>query len=170
MSLAEEASLTLITIMVGITSAVMATATVYLRKKQYEAAARQVNLTALMDVFHILNNESHRKARHAVYKYHRDILDGKSRNDEDISEQIAMVRSDFDMIGTFVRNKLLSKDAFLDAYWDTTLVCWNALYDNIMTERKMRQNNHYMANFEHLASEAKLYKEKYASRESVQPY
>lgn len=170
MSLEEGASLTIITVMVGVTTAVMTTFTVYYRKKQYEAASKQVNLTALVDVFHLLNNESHRNARRAVYKFHRDILDGKSRLEEEIEQQIATVRSDFEMIGTFIRNGLLSKDVFLDAYWDTTLVCWNALEDNIAAERKMRRNSHYMANFEYLANEAKLYKEKYAPRESVQPY
>jgi hypothetical protein len=170
MSLEEGASLTFITIMVGVTTAIMATATVYLRKKQYEAASKQVRLTALMDVFHLLNNESHRKARQKVYKHHRDTLDGKSPGEEEIHDELATVRADFDMIGTFIRNGLLSKDVFLDAYWDTTLVCWNALEDNIKRERKKRQNSHYMANFEYLANEAKIYKEKYAPRESLEPY
>ena len=170
MSLEEEASLTLITIMVGVTTAIMAILTVYLRKKQYEAASKQVSLTALMDVFNLLHNETHRKARHVVYKYHRDILDGKSRIEEEIDQEMATVRSDFDMIATFIRNGLLSKDVFLDAYWDTTLVCWNALEDNIKNERAKRQNGHYMANFEHLAKEAGLYKKKYAPHETIQPY
>jgi uncharacterized protein YqgQ len=170
MSLEEGASLTLITIMVGVTTAIMATFTVYFRKKTYDVANKQIQLTALMEVFRLLNNESHRKARQIVYKRHRDALDGKSQNDDDVHQEIAMVRSDFDMIGTFIRNKLLSTDVFLDAYWDTTLVCWNALKENIMAERKMRSNNHYMANFEYLAGVAKEYKEKYAPRESVQPF
>lgn len=170
MSLEEGASLTLITIMVGITTAIMTTFTVYFRKKQYDVANKQVQLTALMEVFRLLNNESHRKARQAVYKYHRDTLDGKNRSEEEVHQEIAMVRSDFDMIATFIRNGLLSKDVFLDAYWDTTLVSWNALQENIMAERKQRQNNHYMANFEHLVLLAREYKEKYAPRESIQPY
>lgn len=170
MSLEEGASLTLITVIVGITTAIVTTVTVYFRKKQYEVADKQFQLTALMEVFRLLNNESHRKARRVVYKHHRDVLDGKPHNEGEIHEEIAMVRSDFDMIATFISNRLLTKEIFLDAYWDTTLVCWNALADNIMAERKLRQNNHYMANFEHLASLAREYKEKYASRESVQPY
>jgi hypothetical protein len=170
MSLEEGTSLTLITIFVGITTAIMTTATVYLRKKQYEAASKQVRLTALMDVFHLLNNETHRRARRTVYKYHRDLLDGKSRDEEEVHEEIATVRADFDMIGTFIRNGLLSKDVFLDAYWDTTLVCWNAVEENVKNERRLRQNSHYMANFEHLAAYAKEYKEKYAPKDSIQPY
>lgn len=170
MSLEEGASLTLITIMVGITTAIMTTFTVYFRKKQYDVTNKQVKLTALMEVFRLLNNEVHRKARQVVYKHHRDKLDGKSINEDEAHEAIAMVRSDFDMIATFIRNSLLPKDVFLDAYWDTTLVCWNALEENIMAERRMRRNNHYMANFEYLATVAKEYKEMYAPRESVQPY
>lgn len=170
MSLGEGASLTLITVIVGFTTAIVTIVTVYFRKKQYEVADKQFHLTALMEVFRLLNNESHRKARKIVYRYHRDLLDGKPRNEEEVHEEIAMVRSDFDMIATFITNKLLAEEVFLDAYWDTTLVCWNALADNIARERKMRQNDHYMANFEHLASLAREYKDKYASRESIQPY
>jgi hypothetical protein len=170
MSLQEGATLTIITIMVGVTTAIMTTVTVYYRKKQYDVASRQVQLTALMEVFHLLNNDTHRKARQAVYKHHRSILDGKNSNEEESRQEIAMVRSDFEMIGTFVRNNLLSSEVFLDAYWDTTISCWNALQDNIMDERKMRRNSRYMANFEHLYGVAREYKEKYAPDESIQPF
>lgn len=165
----EEVSFAAIAVIVGAASAIISTATIYYRKKQFEVTSKQYNLNALLEVFQLLNNESHRMARQAVYKHHRDILDGKSV-DQDISQQMATVRSDFDMIGVFVKNDLLSKEVFLNAYWDTTLVCWNALEDNIAEERKMRWNQNYMANFEYLASEAKLYKEKYMSSESIQPY
>jgi len=67
MSLGEEASLTLITILAGVTSALMAILHVYFRKKQCEAA-KQVSLTALMEVFQMLNNEMRRKARQIAYK------------------------------------------------------------------------------------------------------
>jgi hypothetical protein len=165
----EEVPLTAIAVIVGAASALVSTATIYYRKKQYEIAKKQYDLTALFEVFQVLNNESHRMARQAVYRRHRDIMDGKSV-EQDTSQQMAMVRSDFDMIGVFVRNDLLSKEVFLNAYWDTTLVCWNALKDNIAEERKIRGNQNYMANFEYLASEAKLYKEKYLPSESIRPY
>jgi hypothetical protein len=170
MSLQEGTTLTIITIMVGVTTAIMTTVTVYYRKKQYDVANRQVQLTALMEVFHMLNNDTHRKARQILYKHHRSRLDGEKTNEEEIREQIAMVRSDFEMIGTFVRNNLLSSEVFLDAYWDTTISSWNALDENIMTERKLRRNNRYMANFEHLTSMAREYKEKHAPDESIQPF
>lgn len=166
----QDASLTAIAVIVGIASAVISTVTIYFRKKQYEVTAKQYNLNALLEVFQLLNNEAHRKARQSVYKYHRSVLDGKNPSEGEVSLEIAMVRSDFDMIGTFVRNELIAKDVFLDAYWDTTLVCWNALEDNIKKEREMRQNRHYMSNFEYLASEARQYKEKNMPRESVEPY
>ena len=170
MSLQEGSFLTIITIMVGVTTAIMTTVTVYFRKKQYEVANKQIQLTALMEVFHLLNNDTHRKARQVVYKDHRSRLDGDRTNEEEIRQEIAMVRSDFEMIGTFVRNNLLSYEVFLDAYWDSTISCWNALEDNIMAERKMRRNNRYMANFEYLVGVAKEYKEKYAPNESIQPF
>ena len=91
-------------------------------------------------------------------------------NEEEIRQEIAMVRSDFEMIGTFVRNNLLSSEVFLDAYWDTTISSWNALDENIMAERKLRRNNRYMANFEHLVGMAREYKEKHAPDESIQPF
>jgi uncharacterized protein YqgQ len=166
----EEVSFTAIAVTVGIASAVISAFTIYFRKKQYEVTAKQYNLNALLEVFQLLNNDTHRKARQAVYRHHRSKLDGKNPNEEDVHQEIAMVRSDFDMIGTFIRNELIPKEVFLDAYWDTTLVCWNALEDNIRKEREIRQNQHYMANFEYLASEAKQYKEKYMPRESVEPY
>jgi hypothetical protein len=165
-----EESLISLTVIVGVASAVVSLFTVYYRKKQYEVTDKQLNLTALLQVFQLLNNESHRAARQALYKYYKNRIDGKAANEEEISQQIAMVRSDFEMIGTFVRNRLLSKEVFLDAYWDTTIMCWNALVDNIMSERKLRQNQKYMTNFEYLASEARQYKEKYLPRELIEPY
>jgi len=165
-----EESLISLTVIVGVASAIVSLFTVYYRKKQYEVTDKQLNLTALLQVFQLLNNESHRTARQVVYRYYKNRLDGKATSDEEISQQIAMVRSDFDMIGTFVRNRLLSKEVFLDAYWDTTIMCWNALVDNVMSERKLRQNQKYMTNFEYLASEARQYKEKYLPRELVEPY
>jgi uncharacterized protein YqgQ len=166
----QDVSLTAIAIIVGIASAVISTVTIYFRKKQYEITAKQYNLTALLEVFQLLNNEAHRKARQAVYRHHRSELDGKKPDEGEVGQEIAIVRGDFDMIGTFIRNELISKEVFLDAYWDTTLVCWNALEDNIRKERELRQNQHYMANFEYLASEARRYKDKYMPRESVEPY
>ncbi|AFU60300.1 MAG: hypothetical protein QXX64_03955 [Nitrososphaera sp.] len=166
----EEVPLTAIAVIVGTATAVISAFTIYYRKKQYEIMAKQYNLNALLEVFQLLNNETHRKARQAVYRYHRSRLDGKNPDEEEVGQEIAMVRSDFDMIGTFIRNELISKEVFLDAYWDTTLICWDALKDNIAKERELRQNQHYMANFEHLAYEARQYKEKYMPRESVEPY
>lgn len=170
MSLEQGATLTIITIMVGVTTTIVTTVTVYFRKKQYDVASKQVQLTALMEVFHLLNNDTHRKARQVVYKHHRSALDGESASEEEIRQEIAMVRSDFEMIGTFVKNNLLSSEVFFDAYWDTTISCWNALEENIMAERKLRRNNRYMANFEYLSGVAKEYKEKYAPDESIQPF
>ena len=94
MSLEEGASLTLITIMVGIATTVVATFTVYFRKKQYEVANKQIQLTALMEVFRLLNNEVHRKARQMVYKHHRDVLDGKDlAPDNDDQYELRMLGS-----------------------------------------------------------------------------
>jgi len=165
-----EESLISLTVIVGVASAIVSLFTVYYRKKHYEVTEKQLNLTALLQVFQLLNDESHRAARRAVYRYYKNKIDGKAASDEEISQQIAMVRSDFDMIGTFVRNQLLSKEVFLDAYWDTTIMCWDAVADNIVNERKLRQNQKYMTNFEYLASEARQYKEKYLPRELVEPY
>jgi hypothetical protein len=170
MSLEQGTNLAIITIMVGVTTAIMTTVTVYFRKKQYDVARKQIHLTALMEVFHLLNNDTHRKARQVIYKHHRRRLDGEKTSEVEIHQEIAMVRSDFEMIGTFVRNNLLSSEVFLDAYWDTTISCWNALEENIMAERRMRRNSRYMANFEHLAGVAREYKEKYAPDESIQPF
>jgi len=163
-------SLFAITILVGIATAIISAFTVFYRKKQYEVNAKQLNLNAYLEVFKLLNDESHRRARRTVYRHHRARLDGKDLDQEEVSEALAMVRSDFDMIGTFIRNHLLSKDVFLDGYWDTTILCWNALEENIREERQKRQNSHYMANFEYLAAQAQEYKEKYMPKESVHPY
>ena len=93
MSLEEGATLTIITIMVGVTTAIMTTVIVYYRKKQYDVANKQVQLTALMAAFHLLNNDTHRTARQVVYKDHRIRLDGEKTNDEEIRQEIALVRS-----------------------------------------------------------------------------
>jgi hypothetical protein len=120
-------------------------------------------MDSLMEVFKILNEDDHRKARRTTYKvfkeYESGILDAFSK--KGVEGEIAKVRADMDQMGTLVHHNLIPRKVFLEAYWNTILVCWKALENNIEQERIRRQYPTYMKYFQELKDQARRYWKKY---------
>jgi hypothetical protein len=106
-----------------------------------------------LEIFKLLNNETHRTARENVYNANStDAFTAGSMKDS-----IAMVRADFNQVGTLLNGKLIPKQAILEEYWYTIIICWEALENHIAEERIMRRYPTYMQNFERQKNDAKLY-------------
>lgn len=92
-------------------------------------------------------------------------------HEDEIPNNAAMVRADIDELGLLVKNGLIPKDVFLSAYWNTVIISWKALKDNIAEERKRRRYPQYMSFFEELCGEADYYAKKIGvDTDNVKPY
>jgi hypothetical protein len=115
---------------------------------------KQNQLNGLMEAFKLLNDENHRKARGDIYSAFKAYQD---KNDISVfanKSSVEIVRSDFDQMGSLIKNKTIQKDGFLEAYGETSYRCWNALKAHIEEERIKRNFNHYMENFQWLSDQA----------------
>lgn len=138
---------------------------------KYYKEDHTTKLETLTQAFKILNENNHRLARKIVYNEHDGAKDNESpklmnfpsgiSDERIIIECQAMVRADFDQMGSLFKNKHINRTAFLDAYWHTIILSWIALQKNINEERAKRENDSYMKNFEYLVYEAEKYKKKY---------
>jgi hypothetical protein len=81
--------------------------------------------------------------------------------DEKFRKYVSMVRADMDQIGTFYHHNLFPRKIFLEAYWNTVLICWKALRYNIEEERLQRGYPTYMKYFEELKDECESYRRKH---------
>jgi hypothetical protein len=88
-------------------------------------------------------------------------MEREAFQDENIKKSIAMVRADMDQIGTLYHHNLIPREIFLEAYWNTVLICWKALRENIEEERIQRGYPTYMKYFEELKEECESYGKKY---------
>jgi hypothetical protein len=124
---------------------------------------KQQRLHSMMEVFKLLNDNEHRHARFLVFQTYKEYKNGKKDAFENkaISKEISMVRADFDQIGILIENKLVPKQVFLRAYWNTVLVCWMSLKEHIHQERLRRDYPSYMTYFEKLSNDAKAYWKKH---------
>lgn len=127
--------------------------TFYYQKKQQK-------FNALIEVFQLLNNEEHRQARAKVYDVYKQFSEGNVSAFKENQSTIAMVRADFDQMGTLIDNNLIPKKIFLEVYWHTILISWKALEKNIEDEIRIRANPSYMKYFKKLKDEAENYWQK----------
>jgi hypothetical protein len=129
-----------------------------------ENQKKQLRLSSILEAFKILNSNEHRNARESVYcAYH--LYHKKNRTDiferEPYRKNAAMVRADMDQMGMLIDEELIDKDTFLKAYWNTVLVCWKALEEDVKRERKVRKYESYMTYFSKLNDLAKEYRDYY---------
>ena len=152
----------------GIAVVGLVIATVYYQKRERRFAG-------LIESFKLLNGKEQREARLKLFEaYHKykKANDLGIFQDEIYREYVERVIHDFDEVGSLVRNGLISKNAFFDVFWNTTIRCWNASKVTIDHRRSSRDFPHYMINFEMLAKEAELYMKKHhehASEASLEP-
>ncbi|VVC05239.1 Uncharacterised protein [uncultured archaeon] len=121
---------------------------------------RQNQTTLTLEVFKLLNDDVHRNARKLTYEAHRK---SKTNNDITIFDDEAHYRfisttaSDFDLVGSLIKNSPSIKKIFFDIYAETVIICWKSLEEHIKAERNKRKTNFYMKFFEWLNGEAITY-------------
>jgi hypothetical protein len=132
------------TIIIGFTTTF---ATIRYRNKQ-----RQMN--GLLEAFKILNTREHRSSRKKVYELYLRYEKSKDVTVFENSAEVIDVRADFDVIGTLVKSGNVNEKLFLIEYGPLAYRCWVYLKNHIETERKKRNFDPFMENFEDLAEKA----------------
>lgn len=134
---------------------------------------RQQRLNATKEAFEILNNQEHRKAREIVYNAFKAYESGQRDifKSESVKASAAMVRADLDQIGLFIHYGLIPENIFLEAYWNTVLICWKALENDIKYQREKRGYSYYMHYFQQLNESAETYwKENHPETKEIRVY
>jgi hypothetical protein len=127
----------------------------------YQGKGQRLN--AIKVAFEILNDQEHRKARQTVYHAFKEYESGQNDifKTESVIPSAAMVRADFGQIGLLIYHRLIPESIFLEAYWNTVLICWKALEDDISYHREGRDYPSYMHHFQMLKEKAELYWKEY---------
>ena len=128
------------TIIIGFT-------TIRYRNKQHQ-------INGLLDAFRILNTREHRTSRRKVYDLYIEYEKNKDVRTFDNSPEVVDVRADFDVIGTLVKSGNINEKLFLIEYGPLAYRCWKYLKNHIEAERKKRNFDPFMMNFESLAGKA----------------
>src|SRR4249920_245503 len=115
---------------------------------------RQHQITGLLDAFKILNNREHRSSRRKVYELYLEYEKNKDVLIFDDSPEVVDVRADFDVIGTLIKSGNIDEKLFLIEYGPLAYRCWKYLKKHVEAERKKRNFNPFMKNFEDLAEKA----------------
>jgi hypothetical protein len=134
---------------------------------------KRQRLYAIKEAFEILNKPEHRKAREIVYNALRAYESGQSDifKNETVKPSAAMVRADLDQIGAFIHYGLIPKNIFLEVYWNTVLICWKALENDINYQREKRGFPYYMHYFQQLKESAEVYwKENHPETKEIRVY
>ena len=132
------------TVIIGFTTTF---ATIRYRNKQ-----RQMN--GLLEAFKILNTREHRSSRKKVYELYLRYEKSKDVTVFENSAEVIDVRADFDVIGTLVKSGNVNEKLFLIEYGPLAYRCWVYLKNHIEAERKKRNFDPFMENFEDLAEKA----------------
>jgi hypothetical protein len=159
---------TSLSIIVAVAAAVgipTAAFTIYYQRKQQR-------LNAIKQAYEILNNKEHRKAREDVYDAFKKYKSGEKHifESEPVKSSAAMVRADLDQIGLLITHKLIPKDFFLEVYWNTVLICWKALEDDVNYQRQKRDYPSYMYYFEQLKKWSENYKKENYPETEIKVY
>jgi len=125
----------------------IAIVTINYRNKQHQ-------IKGLLDAFKILNTREHRTSRRKVYELYIEYEKNKDVGIFDNVPEVVDVRADFDVIGTLVKSRNIDEKLFLIEYGPLAYRCWKYLKKHVEAERKKRNFNPFMKNFEDLANKA----------------
>lgn len=129
-------------------------ATIFIGVATLRYRNKQHQIKGLLDAFKILNTREHRTSRRKVYELY---IEYEKNNEVAIFEgipEVVDVRADFDVIGTLVKSRNIDEKLFLIEYGPLTYRCWKYLRKHIEAERKKRNFEPFMKNFEDLAGKA----------------
>lgn len=115
---------------------------------------KQHQIKGLLDAFKILNTREHRISRRKVYELYLQYEKSNDVTIFDNSPEVVDVRADFDVIGTLVKSGNIEEKLFLIEYGPLVYRCWKFLTEHVKSERKKRNFDPFMRNFEDLAEKA----------------
>ena len=130
-----------------IATIIIAFVTINYRNKQHQ-------INGLLDAFRILNTREHRTSRRKVYDLYLQYEKNKDVRIFDNNPEVVDVRADFDVIGTLVKSGNINEKLFLIEYGPLAYRCWKYLKKHVEAERKKRNFDPFMMNFEDLAEKA----------------
>lgn len=130
-----------------IATVIIAFLTINYRNKQHQ-------INGLLDAFKILNSREHRISRRKVYELYIEYEKNKDVGIFDNIPEVVDVRADFDVIGTLVKSGNINEKLFLIEYGPLAYRCWKYLRKHVEAERKKRNFDPFMKNFEDLAKKA----------------
>jgi len=124
---------------------------------------KKFRLSALMEVFRLLNDIKHKEARKVVYgdatKSSFEILGLENNKTFDALMEISVTiaRSDFNEIATLIAHDIVDCNIFVEEYWWIILKVWYKVQPKIMERRRDIGPSDYMKNFEQLKTTAEEY-------------
>jgi len=95
-----------------------------------------------------LNSREHRTSRRKVYELCIEFEKNKDVGIFDGSPEVVDVRADFDVIGTLVESENINEKLFLIEYGPLAYRCWKYLKKHVEAERKERNFDPFMKNFQ----------------------
>jgi hypothetical protein len=119
-------------------------------------SAKSNHLEGATRLFEKFDNEEARNGRKAIYLA---FAESRKLTDDELVEA-EKTRVNFNEIGIMVREGLFPKKIALRMYSDVAIKCWIALEKQIQNERKMRNCNSWMEDFEWFYRESKRYRNK----------
>jgi hypothetical protein len=153
-------------VIVAATSAVVGYLTYRYQKNMamatYRYQEKQYKLNALIQILNLLSSEKHISARESVRRVYEDYLLESDQRIKDllflqkpVTNDVELVKADFDQVGALVKNELIDKYTILDTYGLTIVESWRYLEHHIKYVAK--NNSKYMSNFKYIADEASIY-------------
>ena len=143
------------------TAAAIAAAAVLAITNSFEK--KKFRLSALMEVFRLLNDIKHKEARKVVYgdattaSYKILGLEDNKSFDQLMEMSETIVRSDLNEIATLIEHHIIDRKIFVEEYWWIILKAWYKIEPKIIKRRHNIGPSTYMKNFEQLKAKAEEY-------------
>jgi len=118
------------------------------QRRQTNTADRQYQLTALLEVFEMMNDKDMKFARETLYNTHEH----STYNRQFYRDAFDHLRSILDMIGLLYHRNAIPRDILLEMYWYVIIHCWICLEEYITDVRQ--QIPMFSQSFELLKDEA----------------
>lgn len=129
-------------------------------RKQIVGLQKQIQASTLVEIHGLLNSAERKNTRYAVYEAYNKFKksgfsDSTMFDDVNYKKNASLVRDDFQQIGSLIKNNLIPKEAFLDAFCITIIMCWKSLQKNIEKTEQHRGVKNWLPQFKWLYDEAK---------------
>jgi len=97
---------------------------------------KQHDRTAMIDVFHMLNNSTHKNAEEFLRQaYSENKLMSVQHIVDEHKQSAITVERNYDQIGVLIREKLIPNNPYYVTFGSTTVVSYRILYDELKKKR-----------------------------------